>query len=60
MKLGSGSTFIGTVIAPEAHIDVHEDARVTGAVYGKKVQIKKNASILGDPALDLFIGLFLP
>ena len=58
VKLGKAGTFLGTFIAPEAHIDLHEGAELTGALHGRKVQIKKKAIVHGDPALDLLWDLF--
>jgi hypothetical protein len=52
-------SFLGTFLAPNAHIDVHEGAVVTGALHGAKAQIKKDSIIHGDPAIELFIDLFL-
>ena len=60
VKLGRNGIFLGTFIAPYAHIDVHEDANLRGALYAQKIQFKKNASIIADAALDLFIDLFVP
>ena len=60
IKLGKDGTFLGTFIAPNAHIDQHEGATLTGALYGRKAQIKLNAIVTADPALSLFIDLFVP
>ena len=59
VKLGKEGTFLGTFIAPGAHIDQLEGAFLTGALYGGKVQIKKDAAIVNEPALDPFIDLYL-
>ena len=59
VKLGAGGTFIGTFIAPDAHIDMYEDAMLEGTLYGGKVHIKKGARVMYERALDLFIKLFI-
>ena len=60
VQLGKNGIFLGTFIAPDAHIDIHEDATLTGMLYGSKIQIKKNVSLAADPALSLFIDWFVP
>jgi len=60
VKLGKGGIFLGTFIAPEAHIDLHEDAVLTGALYGEKVHLKKHSVVNPDPALALIAALFGP
>jgi uncharacterized delta-60 repeat protein len=59
VQLHNEGTYLGTYIAPQAHIDVHEGATVTGALYGENVQIKKGATVIANPALELFIDLFV-
>jgi hypothetical protein len=59
VKLGKDGIFLGTFIAPEAHIDLLEGATLTGALYGRKVQIKLKAVVIGEPALDPFIQAYL-
>ena len=59
VKLGKNGAFLGTYVAPAAHIDVHEGAGVTGALHGRQVQLKKNASVTAAPAIELFAELFV-
>lgn len=59
VKLGKDGEFLGTFIAPNAHIDMHAGASLTGAFYGKKVQVKLNTSVAAEPALNAFIDLFV-
>ena len=59
VKLGKNGIFLGTFLAPDAHIDVHEGAVVTGALHAEKVQMKKESVLHSDPALGLFIVLFV-
>ena len=60
VHLHKDGTYLGTFLAPDAHIDLGEGATLTGALYGKKVHIKKRVSVTGQPALDLFMSLFVP
>jgi len=60
VKLVRAGTFLGTLIAPEAHIDQLEAAFLTGALYGRKVQINEDAAIVNEPVLGPFIDLYLP
>jgi hypothetical protein len=59
VKLGKDGAFLGTFIAPAAHIDQHEGAELRGMLYGRKVQVKKDAQVIGESALDLFIDWFV-
>ena len=59
VKLGKNGVFLGTFLAPNAHIDVHEGAVVTGALHAEKIQMKKDTMIHSYPALELFIELFM-
>jgi hypothetical protein len=55
VKLEKNGTYLGTFIAPNAHIDMHQGAALAGMLYGRKVQLKRETSISPAPALDLFI-----
>jgi hypothetical protein len=59
VKLGKDGTFLGTFIAPEANIDQHPGTELRGLLYGRQVQLQKDALVIGEPALDLFIDLFV-
>jgi hypothetical protein len=50
----------GAYRAPNALIEMGQGATLQGALYGQKVHLKKLASVTGQPALDLFVSLFLP
>ena len=52
VKLGKNGAFVGTFLAPSAHIDVHEGAMVTGALHGAQVQLKKDTSLAAVIAVD--------
>ena len=60
VKLDREGVFLGMFIGPEVHVDVGEEAELTGALYARKVQIKLGATVHGAPALDVFGDLFLP
>ena len=53
VKLKKEGTFLGTFLAPNADIDLSEESSLTGALFGKKVDIKKGAHVTGAPALGL-------
>ena len=55
VKYGKSGTYLGTVLAPQAHIDVDEKASLVGALYGEKVQFKKEVILQAEPANDLLI-----
>ena len=57
--LGKSGSFLGTYLAPNAMIEMDQGATLQGALYGQKVHVKKLASVTGQPALDLFVSLFL-
>ena len=63
VELKKDGTYLGTYVAPEGDIKVDSEAGkvsiVTGALYGKKVEIKKNAILVGDPATELFVQEFV-
>ena len=60
LEVGKETALLGTFIAPEAYIHLHEDAHLTGHLYGEKLQIKKSATVSYMPALDPFMEEFLP
>lgn len=58
VKLKKEGAYIGTFIAPEGHIDLEDDATLTGGLYGEKVHIKKQATLTGAPAVALYLSIF--
>jgi hypothetical protein len=60
VKLGKEGSFLGTYVAPQGHIRLDEDAALTGALHGAKVQLKKHSIVNADPALSLVIKWFVP
>ncbi|NOZ29289.1 MAG: DUF1349 domain-containing protein [Chloroflexi bacterium] len=59
VHLGQGGSYLGTFLAPNADIDLYENAVLEGALYGQRVDIKRRADVIGKPALDVFVTLFL-
>jgi len=51
--------YLGTYLAPGGEVRLGTDARLTGALYGRKVDIMHRAQIIGNPARDLFASLFV-
>ena len=52
--------YLGTYLAPDAIVELGENATLQGALYGQKLNINKGATVTGEPALGPFISLFLP
>ena len=60
VALGKAGSYLGTYLAPDANVELGEEATLQGALYGQKLHIKKSSTITGEPALGRFISLFLP
>ncbi len=56
VKLGKQGTYVGTYLAPYGDVELNDEAVLTGALYGKKVVIKKLAQLNSAPAIDLVIS----
>ncbi len=52
--------FVGTVLAPNAHIHAHQDMILVGALYGRRVDLKQGVELIGLPALGVIVSMFLP
>jgi cytoskeletal protein CcmA (bactofilin family) len=48
--------FVGTILAPEAVIDVGQQVTITGALYGRRVQVSADSTVAGAPAVSLLNG----
>lgn len=59
VKLHKNGIYLGTFIVPDGHIDIEENATITGALYGDKVQLKKNVNLIAAPAVQLYVDLFI-
>ncbi len=59
MALKKNGIYFGTFLAPDAEVKIEDEATLTGALYGKKVDIGQRAVITGLPARDLFATLFV-
>jgi predicted acyltransferase (DUF342 family) len=60
VKLGKQGQYVGTFYAPNGHIDLEDEASLTGALYGEKVHVKKYASVTFAPAIDAYNDYFAP
>jgi hypothetical protein len=60
IALAKAGNFLGTYVGPSAVVRLGEGANLRGALYGWKLVIKKNSTLIGEPALDLFVAQFLP
>ena len=58
VNLGKAGRFVGTFLAPNAGVALEDGATLTGALYGKQVQVKKLTSLKLEPALQLYADLF--
>ena len=58
VKLKKEGRFVGTFLAPNAGVVLEDGATLTGALYGKKVQVKSLTSLKREPALQLYADLF--
>ena len=58
VELGKRGNYVGTYLAPADDVELGEDSTLTGALYGRKLKIKKNADLFSAPAIDMMIGLF--
>ncbi len=57
LKLEKNGIYLGTFLAPNADIQLEENSSLHGALYGKKVEIKKESTLTGQPAIDLITSL---
>ncbi len=58
VKLGKSGDFSGTFLAPYGDVELEQDAQMTGALYGKKITIKKEARLVFQPAVDAIVSRF--
>jgi len=59
VHLKKEGVYLGTFVVPGGHIDIGEDSTLTGALYGDKIEVKKRSAVTPDPAVALFVGLFV-
>ncbi len=59
VQLKENGVFLGTFVAPKGQISLHEGSTLTGAFYADKVELKKNTVVTPEPAIDLFVELFV-
>jgi len=53
VDLRDGGHFLGTFLAPNAVIELHEDASLIGALFGWEVDVEQRTTVVGMPALEL-------
>jgi cytoskeletal protein CcmA (bactofilin family) len=59
VTLGKEGCYVGTFLAPNAGIELEDDAALNGALYAKTVKTGKGARLAFDPALRLYVDLFV-
>ena len=59
VELNKEGAYLGTFLVREGDVKLDANSTLTGALYGEKVEIKKDTHILGMPARDLFALLFV-
>jgi cytoskeletal protein CcmA (bactofilin family) len=59
VDLGEGGVFLGTFLAPDAQIQMRQEASLNGAVYGRMVRVQQHAHLTGMPARDLCASLLV-
>ena len=60
VELGESGKYLGTFLAPRAELHLGRGASLEGALYGRRVTVDDRAELVQNPALDVFISLFLP
>ncbi len=60
VKFNSDGHFLGTYLAHQAEMELNRRSVLEGALYGNEIGLRQEATIIGNPALDLFISIFLP
>jgi len=56
VSLDRKTEFVGTILAPEGVIDIGQQVKVQGALYGRRAQVSANSIVAGPPAVSLLIG----
>lgn len=51
--LKKNGVYLGTFLVPNGHVELHEDATLTGALYAEKISVKERTIVTGLPALTL-------
>ncbi|GAB4160572.1 MAG: hypothetical protein Fur0021_32730 [Candidatus Promineifilaceae bacterium] len=60
IHLHQDGVYLGTFLTVGGHIELHQDSVLTGALFGHQVDVKQESHVIGEPALDLLIDLFIP
>lgn len=60
LRVGRGSELLGTVFGPRARVRLGKESELEGALYGRKVRVGRESEIQGNPAIEVFVALYLP
>jgi len=58
VDLGRSGSYLGTYLAPNASVNLGQDAQLTGAMYGERISVGHRAHISVMIARELFAALF--
>ena len=58
VDLRDDGTYFGTYISADEEIELHKGASLTGALYGEKVDVEQNSTLIGMPAANVYRSLF--
>jgi predicted acyltransferase (DUF342 family) len=59
VQLGEDGIYLGTFMALKAMAKLGQNATLTGALYGKDVEVRERTHIVGQPAVHVFASLLL-
>ncbi|MFL5803191.1 MAG: hypothetical protein ACJ8CR_15820, partial [Roseiflexaceae bacterium] len=59
VQLGEDGIYLGTFMALKAMAKLGQNAMLTGALYGKDVEVRERTHIVGQPAVHVFASLLL-
>jgi hypothetical protein len=57
VQLGKDGVYLGTFLALKANAQLGQNATLTGALYGREVEVRERTSIIGKPAAQVFASL---
>lgn len=60
IKIAKNALVIASIHAPEAKVKIEDGSTLFGRASGRRVEVKKNGMILGDPTLDPGAGFTEP
>lgn len=59
VKLGKEGRYVGTYFTPQHKAELNEHSTLVGALYGDKVHLKKQGTLIAEPAIKRFVSLFV-